>query len=148
MSPLEPSRPSSPPVKQRQPSALFIAIASRFGRRRRLNEPRYKLFWETMAVAASMLMFAALRPSTTTITADGTGQTTRIYLKSEALGRTDPKTSLLPTEASNAGEPQYSMARDFTNHSKPRVHSAATVRKSDVTDAAKGNVIPIRVVYN
>jgi hypothetical protein len=148
MTPLGLSRPSSLPVKQRQPSALFLVVASRFGKRRRLNEPRFKLFWETMAVAASMLMFAALRPSTTAVIAGDTGQSTRIYLKSEALGRTDLKTRFQSTEVSDAAEPQYSMARDFTNHSKSRVRSASTTRKSEVTDASKENVIRTRVVYN
>jgi hypothetical protein len=148
MTPLGPFMPPSPHAKQRQHSALFTAVTSRFGKRRRLNEPRFKLFWETMAVATSMLMFTALRPSTTATTADDTGQSTRIYLKSEALGRTDLKTRLQATEVSDAAGPHYSMAKDFTIHSKSRVHSTSTMRKSDVTDAAKGNVIPIRVVYN
>jgi hypothetical protein len=148
MTSLGPSIPPLPHKKQQQHSALFTAVTSRFGKRRRLNEPRFKLFWETAAVAASMLMFAALRPSTTAVTPGDTGQSTRIYLQSEALGRTDLKTRLQPTEVSDAAEPQYSMAKDFTNHSKSRVRSASTVRKSEVTDASKENVIPTRVVYN
>jgi hypothetical protein len=140
--------PSLRPAKQRQPSALFIAVAPRFDRRRRLNEPRYKLFWETMAVVASMLMFAALRPSTPAITPGGIGQSTRVYLSSEKLGRTDPKTRFQPAEVSNAREPQYSMAKDFTNHSNLGVHSIATMRKSEGTPAAQGNLVPTRVVFN
>lgn len=143
-----PSMPSLPPAKPRQPSAFFLAVAPRFGRGRRLNEPHYNLFWETMAVAASMLIFAALRPSMPAITPGGTGQSTRIYLDREELGRTDPKTRFQPTEVSNAAKPQYSMAKDFTNHSNLRAHNVASMRKSEVAHAAQGNLIPTRVVFN
>jgi hypothetical protein len=138
----------SHPAKQRQSSAFFMAVASRFDRRRCLDEPRYKLFWEVMAIVASMLIFAALRPSTPAITPGATGQSTRIYLRSEKLGRTDSTARFQPTGVSNAGESQYSMAKDFTDHSKLRSHSIATVQKSEVTHAAQGNLIPTRVVSN
>jgi hypothetical protein len=132
-----------------QPSALFLAVASRFGGRRHLNEPGYKLFWETMAVAASMLMFGALRPSTTEITAGGTAQSIGIYSSSKELRRMDSRTRFQQAELSKAREPQlHSMTRDFTKHPNLRAHSIATMQKSEVTHNAQDDVIPTRVVFN
>src|ERR1700680_2602072 len=70
-----------------RPSALLVGVASRFGRRSRLNEPRYKLLWQTVAIVASMLIFASLRPSTTDATASDTTRSTMLNFGSKELGR-------------------------------------------------------------
>ena len=148
------STPSLPSPKQSptgpaQPSALFLALASRSARKRYLNEPRYKLFWQTVAVAASMLMFAALRPSTTEITAGGTAQSIRIYSSSKELPRTDSRMRFQQAEVWKARDLQlHSMAKDFTNQSNQRAHSIATMQKSEGRHNAQGDVIPTRVVFN
>ena len=59
-------------------SAFSVKVASRFGGRSRLNGPRYKLLWQTVAIAASMLIFASLRPSTTDVTAGDTTRSTML----------------------------------------------------------------------
>ena|SRR5579862_4971576 len=143
-----PSTPSQVRAKQQQPSALFLAVASRFGKGRRLNEPRYKLFWETVAVATSMLILGGLRSSMPAITSGATGQSTSIYLSSEKSGRTDPKTRVQPTDAPNAAESQYSMAKDYTDHSRLRSHNVASMQKSKVSHAAQENLVHTRVVFN
>ncbi len=147
------SSPSLPPLRQSRTgptysSRLFRSLASRFGRRSHLNEPRYKLFWQTMSIAASMLMFSALRPSMNQTTTGGAAPSVSIYSSSKELHRTQPKTSLQQAKVSKAREPQLrSMAKDFTNHSNLRARSVSTMPKSEATNSAQ-SVIPTRVVFN
>jgi hypothetical protein len=125
-------------------SPLFLAAAARFGGRRRLNESGYQLFWETMAVVASMLIFSALRTLPTEVTGGGMAQsikiqTVSIHGNSKELHR---GTGLQQAEARGA---QLHMARDFTNHSNLPAH---TTEKSEVVSNAQARVIPTRVVLD
>jgi len=145
LSPVPPAKQST--INPTKPSALFLAAAARFGRTRRLNEPGYKLFWETMAVVASILIFSALRPSPTEVTPGGISQSTKIQTvsirgNSKELHR---RTGLQQAEVQNAREVQLHMAKDFTNHSNLPAH---TTEKSEVVSNAHGRVIPTRVVLD
>jgi hypothetical protein len=120
-------------ISPTRPSALLV-IASRLRRRNRLNEPRYKLFWETVAIAASMLIFASLRPST----ADVTGDTTRsILVNTSHKGLHLSRTRSRQTEGSKAAEAQLRqsnlVAKAFTKH-----FSVATMQKSELTRGGVG----------
>ena len=57
-----------------------------------MNEPRYKLLWQTVAIFASMLIFASLRPSTADVTASDECFTMWRILQQEQLGYRAPKT--------------------------------------------------------
>lgn len=148
------SSPSLPPVRQSRTgptysSKLFRSLASRFSRRSHLHEPRYKLFWQTMSIAASMLMFGALRPSMNQMTTGGAAPSVSIYSSSKELHRTELNTPLQQTKVSKARERQlHSMAKDFTIHSNLRAPGVSTVGESEATNRAHGNVIPTRVVFN
>ena len=136
-------------ISPTKPSALFLA-AARFGGRRHLNEPGYKLFWETMAIIASMLIFSALRPSTTELTAGGMSQSTKIqtvsvHINSKELRR---RTGFQQAEVQKAREAQLHMARDFTNQSNLPAHHTATMQKSEVISNARDRIIPTRVVVD
>jgi hypothetical protein len=125
--------PKKSGISPARPSALFI-VASRLGRRNQLNEPPYKLFWQTVAIAASMLIFAALRPST----ADVTGDTNRpILVNTSPKGLHLSRTRFRQTEGSKAAEAQLRqsnlVAKAFTNHS-----NVATMQKSELTRAGVG----------
>jgi hypothetical protein len=139
-------------ISPTQPSTLFLAAALRFGGRRRLNEPGYKLFWETVAIIASMLIFSALRPSPTELAARGATQfgatqsariqTNSIHTNSK---ESHPRTRSQLAEVQTAREGQLHMARDFTNHSSLLAH---TTEKSEGMPNAQGRVIPTRVVLD
>ena len=151
-----PSVPSGekPRISPAQNSAILFGMAARFGGRSRLvNEPRYKLFWQTLAIAASMLLFAALRPSTTEVTAGNATQSTRLGAGSEELRRTGSRTRSQRTALPKAAEAQphrsdYFVAKDFTNHFKLHAHSIATLQKSELRRSAQGSVSHKRVVIN
>ncbi len=133
-------------ISPTEPSALFLAVASRFGGRRRLNEPGYKLFWETIAIIASMLIFSALRPSPTEVTAGGMSQSTKIQTVSIHINSKElyPRTRPQRAEVQKAREAQLHMARDFRNHSNLPAH---TMEKSEVTNT-RDRVIPTGVVLD
>jgi hypothetical protein len=112
-------------------------MASRFGRRRRQNEPRYRLFWQTAAIIASMLIFAALRPPATKV--NGGDMT--------PSARHDPRSQRLPTASVNPSKPaqvsniavvrresDHLVAKNFTNHTNLHMRNAA-IRKSDSHDS-------------
>jgi hypothetical protein len=145
-------------------SAASCAKAARPDEGRRLlTVPRYSLLWQTVAIATSMLLFAAIRPSTTDATTRGTDQSTRFAADSKeptqsASGRqsvTTSRTSKSPAAPSStramktAGERQYQtdngfVAEDFTNHFDPQAHSIATLQSSERN--ARDNVKSKRIV--
>jgi len=53
-----------------------------------MNEPRYKLLWQTVAIFASMLIFASLRPSTADVTASDITRSTMLDSSPQGLRRT------------------------------------------------------------
>ena len=131
-------------VAQARPSPLLIAVASRFDRRSHLNEPRYKLFWQTVAVAASMLIFASLRPhpSTTDVSASDTTRPTMFASSAEVLRRTvSGKRSKQMGVSKMAGmrmrRSDSFVAKDFTNHFNLHAQSIAIVHKSEFTHSGQ-----------
>jgi hypothetical protein len=134
-----------------RPSALLVGVASRFGRRGRLNEPRYKLLWQTVAIVASMLIFASLRPSTTDVTASDTTRSTMLDSSPRGLRRTVSGTRSRQVGVSKTAEVQmrqsdYFVAKDFTNHFNLHGQSIATVQKSELTRTGQGSVSQKRMV--
>jgi hypothetical protein len=134
------------------PSALLVGVASRLARRNRLDEPRYKLLWQTVAVAASMLMFAWLRPPANQMSAGDTMQS--IAFGSSAVPRTVSAGTRSPkTRVSNPGKVElrrsdYFVAKDFTNRVNVHAGSVATMQKSELTRTGRGGVTNKRVVVN
>jgi hypothetical protein len=151
-------------VSPAQTSAASCGKAARPDKRRRvLSVPRYSLLWQTVAIATSMLLFAAIRPSTIDVTTRGTDQSTRFAADSEeptqsASGRQSVTTSraskLLVTPSSTvvtktAGEQRYQsdhgfVAENFTNHFDPQAHSIVTLQSSERN--ARASVKPKRIV--
>jgi len=136
-----------------RPSALLVGVASRFGRRSRLNEPRYKLLWQTVAIVASMLIFASLRPSTTDVTASDTTRSTMLDSSPRGLRRTVSGTRSRQVGVSKTAEVQmrqsdYFVAKDFTNHFNLHGQSIATVQKSELTRTGQGSVSHKRMVVD
>lgn len=161
--------PPSPPTDQRspmspaQPSAASRKDPRRHEGRRRLSVPRYSLLWQTVAIATSMLLFAAIRPSTTDATTRGTDQSTRFAVDSEepmqsASGQPPVTTSrtsksyVAPSSTGamkTAGERRHPtdqgfVAEDFTNHFDPQANSIATLQSSERN--ARASVKPKRIV--
>jgi hypothetical protein len=107
--------PSLPPdhrsrVSTAQTSTASCGKAARPDEGKRLlSVPRYSLLWQTVAIATSMLLFVAIRPSTTDATTRGTDQSTRFAADSEeptASGRqpvTTSRTSKSPVTPSSTG---------------------------------------------
>ena len=140
-------------IRLAQPSALLVGVVSRFGGRNRLNEPDYKLFWQTVAIAASMLIFASLRPWTTEVTAGDTTRSILLNSSTKGLRQTLSGPRSQQTEVSKAAEVQlrqsnYFVAKDFTNHFSLHAHGVATKQKSELTRNAQGSVSQKRVVFN
>jgi hypothetical protein len=135
-------------ISPAHPTAFSVDLASRFGRRSRLNEPRYKLLWQTVAIVVSMLIFASLRPSTTDATASDTTRSTMINSGSKELGRTVSGTRSQQTGVSKLRRSHYFVAKDFTNHLNLHAQSIATVQKSELTRTGQGSVSEKRVVVN
>lgn len=138
-------------ISPTQTLTLPLGLALRFGRKRRLNEPRYRLFWQTVAIVASMLIFAAIRPPTTEVTAGDTIQSTRRDPLSTEL-RTVSGTRSKQAEASNAAEaprrePDHFVARDFTHHANQHARSI-DIRKFEATRNEQSSVSHKRVVDN
>jgi hypothetical protein len=131
--------------------------------RRRLSVPRYRLLWQTVAIATSMLLFAAIRPSTTDATIGGTDQSTRFAADSEeptqSASRRQPVTtsrrSKSPVVPSSTGAmktarerrhqtDQGFVAEDFTNHFDRPAGSVATLQSSERN--ARASAKPKRTV--
>lgn len=168
------ARPSSSPpplpadhtsrIAPAQTSSVSSGKVSRPDKRRRLlSVPRYSLLWQTVAIAASMLLFAAIRPSTTDATTRGADQSTRFAANSEepmqlasrgqsvTTNRTS-KSSVPPASTgamTTAGEQRYQtdhlfVAEDFTHHFDSQAHSIATLQGSERN--ARASVKPKRTV--
>jgi hypothetical protein len=110
-------------IAQARPSALLVGLASRFDRRSRLNEPRYKLFWQTVAIVASMLIFGSLRPSTTDVTASDTTRSTMLDssprgLRPTVSGKRSQQIGLSKMAGMRMRQSDSSVAKDSTNHFK------------------------------
>lgn len=140
-------------IRPARPSALLVGAASRFGRRSRLNEPRYKLLWQTVAVVASMLIFASLRPSTADVTASDITRSTMLDSSPQGLRRTVSGTRSQQMGVSKTAKVQmrqsdYFVAKDFTTHFNLHVQSIATVPKSELTRTGQGTVSNKRAVVN
>jgi hypothetical protein len=151
-------------VSPAQASAASCGKAARPDEGRRLlRVPRYSLLWQTVAIATSMLLFAAIRPSTIDVTSRGTDQSTRFAADSKeptqsASGRQSvttsqrskpPVTPLSTGAMKTAGEQRYQtyygfVAEDFTNHFDRQAHSIATLQSSERN--ARGSVKPKRIV--
>jgi hypothetical protein len=149
--------PSLPPdhrsrVSTAQTSAASCGKAARPDEGRRLlSVPRYSLLWQTVAIATSMLLFAAIRPSTTDATTTrGTDQSTGFAADSKesslsASGRqpvTTSRTSKSPVATSSTGgmkiaeerrrqTDQRFVAEDFTNHFDSQTPNIATLQSSE-----------------
>lgn len=151
-------------VSPAQPSAASCGKAAWPDEGRRLlSVPRYSLLWQTVAIATSMLLFAAIRPSTIDVTTRDTDRSMRFAADSEeptqsASGRqsaTTSRASKLPVTPPStgamktAGEQRYQtnhgfVAEDFTNHFDPQAHSIATLQSSERN--APASVKPKRIV--
>jgi hypothetical protein len=153
-------RPSLPPIKPAggqsgispaQPAAFSVDVGSRFGGRSRLNGPRYPLLWQTVAIVASMLIFASLRPSTTYVTAGDTKQSPMLFdskeLRRTVSGERPKQVGVSKTEA-QLHRSDYFVAKDFTNHFNLHAQSIATVGNSELTPTAQRSVSQKRVVVN
>jgi hypothetical protein len=136
------------------------------GRSRLINGQRYSLFWQTVAIAASMLIFGAIRPSTTHVTAGDTNQSTGFDSGSKESTQTisgprsratiQPSKSPVTrssTRVARAAGPQRhqsdddSVAKDLTNHFDLHVHSIANQQNSYLKRSAQG-IVKKRVVFN
>jgi hypothetical protein len=125
-------------IAQARPSALLVGVTPRFGRRGRLNEPRYKLFWQTIAIAASMLLFASLRPSTTDVTASDTTRSIMFasspkVLRPTVSGKRPQQIGLSKMAGMRMRQSDSFVAKDFTNHFDLHAQSIAIVQKSELT---------------
>jgi hypothetical protein len=99
-----------------------------------------------------MLIFAALRPSTTEVTAGDTTQSTRLDSGSKELRQTVSGTQSQQTEVPKAEaqlhQSDYFVAKDFTHHFTQRAHNNATMQKSELKRNAQGPISHMRVVTN
>jgi hypothetical protein len=173
----KPDNPNHPPLslltedKSRSSSAQTPAtsrgMALLFGGRSRLvNGQGYSLFWQTMAIAASMLIFGAIRPSTTHVTAGDTKQPTQsdsgskesTQMASGPRSRATIEPSKSPVTRSStkvpkaAGAHRYQsdddfVAEDLTNHFDRQAHGVANLQNSDLKRSVEGSVKK-RVVFN
>ena len=152
-----PTRPPSPvrsgeqlQSSPTQPSAFWVGVVARFGGRRRLDGPRYKLFWQTMAIAASMLLFAALRPPTTEVTAGDTTQLTRRDPSSR-----DPSANELRRPTSGTPSQQAEVVAEARPRKSDHVvardlhtHNIAAMQKSELARSTQGSLVQKRVVLD
>jgi hypothetical protein len=132
-------------ISQALPTAFLVNVASRFGGRSDLNRPRYALLWQTVAIAASMLIFGSLRPSSTDLTAGNPTRSTMLDFGSKEQGRTVSGTRSSRMGVSKRAEAHlrqsaYFVAKDFTNHFSLHAQSIATVQKSALTRSAQASV--------
>src|ERR1700687_140702 len=100
-------------ISPAQPTAFSVDVASRFGGRSRLNRPRYKLLWQTVAIVASMLIFASLRPSTTDVTASDTTRSIMLDTSPQGLRRTVSETRSQQMGVSKTAEVQMRQSDHF-----------------------------------
>jgi hypothetical protein len=151
-------------VSSAQTSAVSCGKALRpAGRSRVANVPRYVLLWQTVAIIASMLLFAAIRTSMTDVTTRSTDQSTRFVADSKEPAQTasgwrsvaTSRTSRSPATPSSTGDPKAAgaqghqtnygfVAEDSTNHLDPQAHSIAILQNSGRN--AQGSVKPKRIV--
>jgi hypothetical protein len=146
-----PARPAEgqPGISPAQPTAFFLVdVAARFGGRSDLNRPRYKLLWQTVAIAASMLIFASLRPATIDVTARNPTPSTILDVGRTVSGTRSPRMGVSKTTEAQLRRPAYFVAKDFTNHFSLRAQSIAIVQKSELTRPGQGSVSQKRVVVN
>lgn len=135
-----------------QASALSRGVA-RFVRQYRPSEPRFKLFWQTVAVAASMLLFSLVRPSSNQLATAEAMQSTGsssgvIALRGPSSSETPPQqTELLKPSKAELHASDYPVAKDFTNHLAAHRHNTATVQKSGLT-RNQPEVLTRRVIIN
>lgn len=173
----KPGNPSQPPLslptehKSRTSSTQTLATsrgkALLFGRGSRLiNRQPYSLFWQTMAVAASMLIFGAIRPSTTHVTAGDTKQPTQsdsgskestqmasgprsratIQPSKSAMTRSSTKAPKAAGAQRHQSDDDF-VAEDLTNHFDLQAHGVANLQNSDLKRSVQGSVKK-RVVFN
>ena len=133
----------------KQTSVLWTGLVSRFGARRRLKEPRYKLFWQTVAIVASMLVFIAIRPPREDVVAGGpqrsiTGDPHPEDLRSVTGARAMPAGALSPSNRLRSAS-DHSSAKASLNG--VTLHAGNIARKSDLQDAPD-SVIHKRVVVD
>jgi hypothetical protein len=132
---LPPVVASAEPSRSRlaRQSTVPVGMASRLARRHRLNEPRYKLLWQTVAVAASMLMFAWLRPPTDQVKSGDAVQT--VAFGSSAVGLPRSASAGPRSQASQVSNRRsdYFVAKDFTNRVNAPARGVATMQKSELT---------------
>ena len=122
-------------------SKLFGGVAARLRKKGR-TEPRFNLFWQTVAVSASMLLFASVRPSPNLLTTSAVAGSRSVSLDAASEPTKISKVTPVALRRSD-----YAVAKDFTNRVDARPRSIATVEKSDLTRNERENVIK-RVVIN
>jgi hypothetical protein len=106
-----------------------------------------------VAIVASMLIFASLRPSTTDVTASDTTRSIMLDSSPQGLRRTVSETRSEQMGVSKTAEVQmrqsdHFVTKDFTNHFNLPGQSIATVQKSEPTRTGQGSVSQKRVVVN
>ena len=106
-----------------------------------------------MAIVASMLIFASLRPSTKDVTVGDTTRSTVLNFGSKEVGSAISGTRSQQMGVSKTTEARlrrsdYFVARDFTNHLDLHAQSTATVQKSELTRTGQSSVSQKRVVVN
>jgi hypothetical protein len=135
--------PKKPAAIRKAPySKLFGGIVGRLRKKSR-TEPRFNLFWQTVAVSASMLLFASVRPSPSlraTTAAAGSPRAVSLDAPSE-----QNKISKVTKVALRRSD--YPIAKDFTSRVDARPRNIAAVEKSDLTRSERESVIK-RVVIN
>jgi hypothetical protein len=132
----------------KQTSALWTGLVSRFGARRRLQEPGYKLFWQTVAIVASMLVFIAIRPPREDVAGGPqrsiTSEPRPEDVRTVAGARAMPAGALSPSNRLRSAS-DHSSAKASLNG--VTLHAGNIARKSDFQDAPDG-AIHKRVVVN
>lgn len=169
--PSQSPRSLPPENKSRIGSAQTSATSRRTallfgGRRRMVNGQGYSLFWQTVAIAASMLIYGAIRTSTTHVAAGDTHQSKQFESGSKestqmasgprsraAIQPSKSAVTRLSTKVPKAAEAQRHQSEDdvvadnLTNRFDLHAHSNANLQNSDLKRSAQGSVKK-RVVFN